>query len=180
VRRPPKNRTGEFPRIRLKPLQRLPKEPGRPTSSVRWPSRYAPVADEPPLTSGEDRRRCRQRSHWLAFLSRFYPFSRDERPGESQHPFGSAISPAGGLSGRLPTGLRFLRHPLPAYPTASLAVRLPLRAGIRAYRVPPMYPSRLGSASPPVAMYRRAPNANGDNPPRTFWFRPTAAWACSN
>ena len=56
---------------------------------------------------------------------RFDSLSRDERPGGSGHPFGWVISPVGDLSGPLRAGLRFLRHPLPAPPTASLAVHLP-------------------------------------------------------
>src|SRR6266478_1038356 len=41
------------------------------------------------------------------------------------------------LSAPLQAGIRFLRSPLPASPSASLAVGLPLRATIRVYRVPP-------------------------------------------
>jgi hypothetical protein len=43
------------------------------------------------------------------------------------------------LSEPLQPGIRFFRHPIPAQPTASLAVRLPvqlLQAAIRAYHVP--------------------------------------------
>jgi hypothetical protein len=40
------------------------------------------------------------------------------------------------LSKPLQSGIRFLRHPLPALPTVFLAVDLPVRAAIRAYRVP--------------------------------------------
>ncbi|KRP85384.1 hypothetical protein TX25_28405 [Pseudomonas lactis] len=55
----------------------------------------------------------------------------------------------GRLTGRsarpLQAGLRFFRIPLPAAPTAFLAVRLPFPAALRAYPVPPEF---LSGAAP--------------------------------
>ena len=94
------------------------------------------------------------------------------------------------LSGPLQPGLRFLHHPIPAPPTASLAGCLPPSdllkgwAEGRAYHVPcdtdaasNTATSRLGSVFPPVVQRRRIPTANGDSQPHTVWLRPTAAWA---
>jgi len=97
---------------------------------------------------------------------RFAKLSRDERPGGSLPAFAwddvaiwlrSRRSPkAQSLSSPLQRGLRFLRPPLPAGPSAHLAVRFPsfdklrMQEGdLRAYHVPCKYPRGLGSASPP-------------------------------
>ena len=66
------------------------------------------------------------RCHLPCLLSRFTKLSRDERPEGSQHAFAwGNVASAQPLSDRLPTRLRLLPPPLPAAPTAALAVRLP-------------------------------------------------------
>src|SRR5258706_6057268 len=69
------------------------------------------------------------------------------------------------LSARLQGGLRFLRTPMPAPPTAFLAVSLPEWAAIRVFRVPPdshgWFRSCLFTGSVPV---RAAPWIRGGAP----------------
>jgi len=77
----------------------------------------------------------------------------------------------------------------PLYQQLSLriACRLPIPAGwaeSRGFLVPcnadasdSGAPGRLGPISPPVATRWRIPDLHGNIQPRTFWLRPTAAWA---
>ncbi|AUT67717.1 hypothetical protein CUJ88_04690 [Paraburkholderia hospita] len=58
------------------------------------------------------------------------------------------------LSGPLQPGIRFLRPPIPAQSTASLAVRLPAVMRWQPYRLttfPACHTTDVGSAYPPVA-----------------------------
>jgi hypothetical protein len=84
-----------------------------------------------------DRTSCRNGCHLPCLRNRFAKLSREERPEGSQPAcaWGDVAKPQP-LSALLPGGIRLLPPPLPAPPTASLAVGLPEWAGIRAYRVP--------------------------------------------
>jgi hypothetical protein len=55
------------------------------------------------------------------------------------------------VSSPLQEGVRFFRNPLPAVPTAFLAVRLPLPAALRAYPVPHEFQSGTDPSYPPAA-----------------------------
>jgi hypothetical protein len=55
------------------------------------------------------------------------------------------------VSRPLQPGVRFFRIPLPAVPTAFLAVRLPLPAALWAYPVPHEFPSGADPSSSPAA-----------------------------
>jgi len=55
------------------------------------------------------------------------------------------------VSRPLQAGLRFFRIPLPAAPTAFLAVRLPFPAALRAYPVPPEFLSGADPSCSPAA-----------------------------
>jgi hypothetical protein len=95
------------------------------------------------------------------------------------------------LSSPFQAGLRFLRHPLPADPSAHLAARFPLfdppfgwsenslKGGdLRACYVPCQYPRGLGSASPPGVHHLRQVSADATHRtstytcPLAFWPKP--------
>jgi len=85
--------------------------------------------------------------HLLFLLQKFCKFSRNEAPVGSLHPFRLGDH---SLSNRLQVGIRFLRHPLPTYPSASLAGRFPPDSGDSwAYQVPLIQLNDLGLAFPP-------------------------------
>ena len=85
--------------------------------------------------------------HLLFLLQKFCKFSRNEAPVGSLHPFRLEDY---SLSNRLPAGLRFFRHPLPTYLSASFAGRFPLNRGDNwAYQVPLIQTDNLGLAYPP-------------------------------
>jgi len=69
------------------------------------------------------------------------------------------------LSAPLQSGIRFLPPPLPAAPTAHLAVRFPEKppGRQRAYHVPPMYQSGLGRVSTPVIEHLRGRSSEPPN-----------------
>lgn len=78
------------------------------------------------------------------------------------------------LSGRLQPGLRFFPDPLPAYPTAFLAISLPVkeRADIRAYPVPHRQHEQVRSClSTGGARRRRVPISERDIRPHTVLVR---------
>jgi len=58
----------------------------------------------------------------------------------------------------LQEGVRFFRDPLPAAPTAFLAVRLPSPAALRAYPVPQEFQSGADPSYPPAAQCPRWPS----------------------
>jgi hypothetical protein len=67
---------------------------------------------------------------------------------------GSPLSCEGNpLSVPLPHRLRFLRPPLPALLSATLAGSLPLSGGVQVYHVPLLCPDGLGSACSPVTLF---------------------------
>ena len=59
------------------------------------------------------------------------------------------------VSSRLQEGFRFFHIPLPAAPTAFLAVHLPSPAALRAYPVPHAFQSGAGPSISPAAVYPR-------------------------
>lgn len=79
------------------------------------------------------------------------------------------------LSEPLQSGIRLVRHPLPAYPTAFLTDCLPVLLlpairriiGLTEFRC--SYTSNLGSVYLPVVIRRRNPRCKRINRPRTFW-----------
>lgn len=73
------------------------------------------------------------------------------------------------LSEPLQPGIRFFQPPLPALPTASLTVGLPLAR--RKYGLTEFHfndTSGLGAAYPPVVICQRIPRCNGNDRPCTF------------
>ena len=74
-------------------------------------------------------------------------------------PWGDLAAVAQPLSGLLQTGLRLLSPPVPAAPSARLAVRFPSQVALlgrrRAYHVPPVSQCGEGRASPPVVRQLR-------------------------
>jgi len=98
---------------------------------------------------------------------------------------GGDVAPHGAqpLSVPLQGGLRFFRPPLPAVPSPSLTVRIPLEVGhngltqltaveLRASPVGATFP--VGTVDVAVGLALR------QSAPRTVWSRPPASWAVSN
>lgn len=67
------------------------------------------------------------------------------------------------LSGRLPTGVRFLPYPVPASPWARLAARFPVREECGLTVLHPSNMSGLDPAFPSVAYRPRVAIQQGDN-----------------
>ena len=83
------------------------------------------------------------------------------------------------LSDPLQTGLRFFRHPIPAQSSASLTVRLPVKLHWQPYRLttfPACHKTDVGSAYSPAVRWRRNPNLQRVNRPRTFWLMPVSSF----
>ena len=77
------------------------------------------------------------------------------------------------LSGPLQPGVRFLHHPLPAFPSAFLAIGLPTQFCGREYGLTQFHAQRerLGPAFPPVALVSTCPNSGVRHPATyPFWF----------
>lgn len=86
------------------------------------------------------------------------------------------------LSGPLQPGVRFLRPPIPALPTAFLTVRLPALTRWQQYGLttfPACHTTDLGSASPPAVQRRRNPSFERVIRPHTFWFMPDSSLGTS-
>lgn len=80
----------------------------------------------------------------------------------------------------LQKGLRFIRIPLPAAPTAFLAVNLPLPAALRAYPVPHDFLSGADPSSSPAAFLSTMTQDIGAIPFRLpFWFKPISTFGLS-
>jgi len=83
------------------------------------------------------------------------------------------------LSEPLQPGIRFFQPPIPAQPTAFLAVRLPeptaLRQPYGLTTFPARYTTGLGPASSPVIVWRRTPTSHRSIQPRTFWLVPVSS-----
>ena len=76
------------------------------------------------------------------------------------------------LSISLQNSVRFFHYPLPAFPTASLAVSLPnwRKFGLTVFHV--CDTNRLGPAFSPVVLCQRIPKQQRDIQPHTFWSKP--------
>jgi hypothetical protein len=81
------------------------------------------------------------------------------------------------VSRPLQPGIRFLRIPLPTAPTAFLAVRLPLLAGLWAYPVPHEYPSGADPSASPAVVLSMMVQYSETIPHRVpFWFKPVSTF----
>jgi hypothetical protein len=81
------------------------------------------------------------------------------------------------VSRPLQPGIRFLRIPLPTAPTAFLAVRLPLLAGLWAYPVPHEYPSGADPSASPAVVLSMMVQSSETIPHRVpFWFKPVSTF----
>jgi hypothetical protein len=83
--------------------------------------------------------------------------------------------PAQPLSAPLQNGVRFLRDPLPAAPSARLTARFPLWEDNGHSHVPHTYPDGLGPAYPPVTAMSATGETRAPSGPLTFWFEPSAS-----
>jgi|ERR1700674_608096 len=72
------------------------------------------------------------------------------------------------VSSPLQEGFRFFRNPLPAAPTAFLAVRLPSPAALRAYPVPQEFQSGTDPSCPPTAQCPCWPSSQRPTLPRAI------------
>jgi|GEM_PF-2502248 len=88
------------------------------------------------------------------------------------------VAEAQPLSGPLQSGIRFLRFPLPALPTAFLTVGLPLRGSYTGLPCSAQFArDGLGSAYPPVALVSVPPQLEKEGPARfPFWVRPVSVF----
>ncbi len=80
------------------------------------------------------------------------------------------------LSEPLQPGIRFLCDPIPAPPTARLAVRLPRGQQYGLTTFPICHTTGLGPAYSPVVLRRRIPIIDRDNRPHTFWLLPNSSF----
>jgi len=83
------------------------------------------------------------------------------------------------LSRPLQPGIRFFRHPVPARPTAFLAVRLPAMFRRQPYGLttfPACHKTDLGSAYSPAVLRRRSPNLQRTIRPHTVWLMPDSSF----
>ena len=81
------------------------------------------------------------------------------------------------VSRPLQPGVRFLRIPLPAAPTAFLAVRLPFPAALWAYPVPHESPSGADPSASPAVVLSMMVQSSKTIPHRIpFWFKPVSTF----
>src|SRR5512136_1138182 len=86
------------------------------------------------------------------------------------------------LSASLQDRVRFFRPPLPAAPSPSLTVRIPLEVehnGLTQLTAVELRTSSVGARLPVGTMDVAAWLALRQSAPRTFWSRPPASWAVS-
>ena len=186
MRRPPKNRTCEFPRIRLKPLQRLPKEPGHP----RNPCDDLHDTHRPPRSHSDEWRRPPTGSPTFSLARLHYPGSTRSRvtrdPAEVSTPGRDLTSrwnpPLGTYPAHYQPAFAFsaILYPHPQQRSLRSACPQGREYGLTAFRIP--ITGELGSITSPVARCRCTPKTQRSSRLLTFWFRPwrfaVAASAC--
>jgi hypothetical protein len=148
--------------------------PSSPLHGTRWQPTHRPYR-----SAGSSTSQIVLDRHLLSFLSRFSQLSRDERPDGSLPAFAwGDVACAPPLSVSLQDRLRFFRPPLPAAPSPSLAVRIPLEVGpngLTQLIAVELRASPVGATFPVGTMDVAASALLRQSAPRTFWSRPPAS-----